>query len=767
MTKPKGPRAPKLRKPTDFRPPLALLGAAAALAAAVWLGAQIWSWQQPPAPKKEAGQAATFAAPAGAALPPELPAEERFAPVAETASLRLLADSKTGHFQLVDKTTGHVTRSYPDPRYWAGETLPAGWKNNLLSPVVIEYANIANYKSASKTVGLIGEDGYVESFQPTSAGFRATFVFGKGQFKIPVEVAIKERYVETTIMDDGIVEGGGFSLLNAKLYPLFGSQPSYGQDGYLLVPDGPGALIRFRSDRMMPQLVYNESIYGSDASFYSENAARQPASLPVFGLKSGDRSFLAVVTEGAETANVYAAPSGAVGISNWVTAEWQYRKRYFQSVSKSTNEGFFTYGKDMLAAPRRTIRYYMLDPGAGDYVGMAAAYRSHLTGEMKLRPLKPSENGIPLYVDIVGGDIEKGLLLDRYRAATPTSEAIRLVRDLRDAGVRNMTVHYAGWQSDGYSAHGRYFPVEPKLGGDEGMKAFIDFAHSLNVPVFLTANYTVRNDSRGFWRRRDGLRDLAGNVLETRRGGGREPDTLVSAGFYRKAVAADLPKYRSLGADGIYFEDGIGRQAATDFNGRYPASRGDAIAIQRQVLLETKEALGAVTANGASAFAFDRVSHIPRLADDYSHDIFIDEAVPFVQIALHGLIAYSGERSNLRGDSRAEFLRSIEYGAYPAYVFTSAPSDLLKRSYSVWYYSLNYADWLASLTEEYRRSNEALAAVQDKAITGHRSLAPNVKETTYEGGYRIVVNYNETDYAAGGLRVPGQNFAIVKGEAAP
>ncbi|GAA3408866.1 DUF5696 domain-containing protein [Paenibacillus hodogayensis] len=741
---------------------------AVVLAATLWLGVQIWSWQKQAStlPAKTA-PAGAFASAGSTVLPPVLPPEERFKPVAESASLKLLADSVTGHFQVLDKANGSVLRSYPDPAYWAKETLPAGWKNNLLSPIIVEYANISNFKSATKTVGLIGEDGFVEGFQTTADGFRATFVFGKGQFKIPVEVALKNNYVETSILDEGIVEGGSFSLLNAKLYPLFGSKPTDGQDGYLFVPDGSGALIRFKPNRIMQQLTYNESIYGSDGSFYKENTERQPVTFPVFGLKSGSQGFLAVVTEGAEAANVYAAPSGSVGISNWVTAEWQYRKRFFQSVSKSTADGFFTYSADKFAVPRRTVRYYVLGPQTNDYVGMAAVYRSYLQNEKGVKPRQPTRQGIPLYIDLIGGDIEKGLLLDRYKTATPTSEAVRLVQDIYDRGIRNLTVHYAGWQGDGYSTHGDYFPVDSRLGGNKGMKAFIDFAHSLSIPVYLAANYSINNDGKGFWPRRDGLRDLAGNVLETQLTGRQDPSSFVSPGFYRKKVASDLPDFKGLGADGIYFEDGIGSLLSTDYNSRYRASRGEAIGVQRDIFDRTKQSLGAVAANNANAYVWDQIDHLPRLADDYSYDIFFDEAVPFAQIALHGLIGYTSEWANLRDESRNAFLRSIEYGAYPTYIFTSSASDKLKDAYSIWQYSLNYKDWLDSLTEEYRRTDEALSAVQDKAIVGHRALAPNVKETVYEGKYRIIVNYNSTEYTEGKLRVPGQDFVVVKGEAAP
>ncbi|WP_027091827.1 DUF5696 domain-containing protein [Cohnella thermotolerans] len=736
-----------------------LLAGAIVLAAIGWLALRV---AQTPG-TEEAAASAAIETPAGAALfRPQLPNEGSFRKAAESASLTLLADPATAHFQVVSKTTGQVWRSYPDPEDWKQEQLTGVWKNNLLSPVIVEYANLSNYKAASKTVGLVDEKGYVENFQTKPDGFTATFVLPAGGFKLPVEVTLHDDYVETALLDQGLAEGDN-SLLNVKLYPLFGGQATKGQDGYLFVPDGSGSLIRFKSGRILPQSVYNYSIFGDDAAFYLDDPNRQRILLPVFGLKSGDQGFLAVVTDGAAFAKVFAAPSGAIGTSNWVTAEWQYRKRFFQSVSRSTNAGFYTYGEDRFESPRRSVRYYPLSGEDSGYVGMASVYRNYLMKEQKVQRLANVPSDIPFYLDLMGGDIRKGLLLDDYMTATPTSEAKGLLQEIYDQGIHRIVVQYAGWQQDGYSTQGGYFPVDSRIGGSKGMKAFIDFAHTLGIPVYLTANYTENNNGDdGFWSRRDGVRDLSGNVLEAPDGA-----KLVSAGFYRKTLASDLKEFKKLGADGIRFENGIGERLTTDFNSRYGGSRTDEIGIQRQVIEQTKQTLGSVAVSNANAYTYDLIDHIPLLTDDDSYDIFTDEAVPFAQIALHGLIPYTSQWSNLRNESRTEFLRMIEYGAYPTYLLTTAPSDRLKGAYSAWYYSMNGRDWLPELTEEYRKADEALAPVQDKFIVGHRALAPQVKETIYEGGYRVVVNYGKSAYDVGSVKVPAQDFAIVKGGETP
>ncbi|WP_127530462.1 DUF5696 domain-containing protein [Paenibacillus kobensis] len=728
-----------------------------------WIALQIWN------PWGEKGTDAALTAAQfenkGQPYKSAVPAEAGFETAAENDKLRLLVDRSTSHFEIVDKATGSIWRSYPNPQEWPKETATGTWKSHLLSPILIEYVNAKNYKSSSFTAGLVDTGGYLEQFQLKEDGFSVTFAFPKAQIKIPVEVSLHKDYVETRVIDAGIVEGD-LSLLNVKLYPLFGAEPYVGQDGYIMIPDGSGSLIRFGDKRIMPQLTYDESVYGQDLSFYNEETGRQRITMPVYGLKSGNQSFFSIITEGEAYANVYAAPGGAVGRSNWVTTEWQYRKKFYQSVSKNTGEGFYTYSSDRFVSERRATRYYPLTGTDSDYSGMAAVYRNYLTTEKGVKPVTSAKADIPLFLDIVGADIEKGLFTDSYLKATTTGEAESLLKDVYDLGIHNMQVHYSGWQQDGYSSQGGYFPVDKRIGGSSGMKRFIDYAHSLQIPVYLTANYTLNtNGDDGFWWRRDGLRNMAGTVLKEQKKQQDEQDdaAYVSPGFYEKVVRSDLNSYKKLGADGIYFENGIGAQLNTDFNNRYKDSRSDSVGIQRSILEQTKETLGSAAAGNVNFYALDEVDHVHQLASDYSYDVFITEPIPFAAIVLHGLRTYSLEWSNVRDEWQSQFLRSIEYGASPSYILSGDHSDDMRRSYSLWYYSLDYKNWISRITDEYKQMNAVLAEVKDRVITSHRTIAPGVKETEYDGGYRVLVNYNDQPYESGGLVVPALGYTVKKG----
>jgi hypothetical protein len=700
--------------------------------------------------------------PAGAAksVPPE---DALFRVVTESVGFKLWVDDKSGHFKVENKQNGQIWRSYPNPEQWPKETITGTWRNNLLSPIMIEYIDASNSKSQAKTISWLEDKGVLEGFQTTPNGFKVVYNFTGTEFKIPVEVRLKDDYVETVIYDQDIKEGK-LSLLNLKLFPLLGAEAyNEKEEGYLLVPDGSGALIRFKSNQANDKSFYRANVYGPDSAFYNETTARNPLRAPVFGLKSGNQGLVGVIVSGEEYSKVFAAPTGAYGQYNWVTTEWQYRTKFFQNTSRKGPNGFFTYSKDRFNVPERKVRYYLLDPAKSDYVGMAEKYRTYLIKEKGLKPIQPKSSEVPFYVDIIGADIKKGLLWDKYLKGTTTSEAIEMIKSFAARGIKNLTVQYAGWQQDGYSSYGGLFPVDSRLGGNEGMQQFIQYAHTQQIPVYLTANYTLNSNGEDrFWPMFDGIRNLAGKVLEFENYANHEMTTQVSPLFTASLTQRDLSSYKALGADGIYFNEGIGQYLNSDYNNGYLATRSQVLKSQQDILKQTKEALGGVHVENANFYALDEVNHIHRLADTYSYDIFVDESVPFTQIVLHGLVTYTSEWSNLREQYRNDFLRSIELGAYPAYVFTSSPSGTMKGAYSIFYYSMNYRDWEASAAAEYKRFNEALGDVQSQLIVGHRTLAPNVKETTYEGGKTVIVNYNEKEFNDGTIRVPAQDFIVGK-----
>lgn len=695
----------------------------------------------------------------------ELPSDADFRLVAESESLRLYADANTGHFQVEDKRDGHVLRSYPDPDDWPLETISGTWRNHLRSPILLETIDLTltATKPEVKVNSLLSLNGGIADFHTVDGGFSVTFAMPSIDMLILVEVRLRDDYVETKVVDEGIREGKD-SLLNLKVYPFLGAEQPRGQDGYLLLPDGSGALYRFKDNATGDRSIYRDAIYGGDLAFNSVYTNRKAVALPVYGIKSGDSAFLAVADQGAAFGYMYAAPSGVYGKYAWATVEHNYRLQYYQPTSQDQTQGFLTYSKIKFGGDR-TVRYYVLPKDQADYSGMAAKYREYLMKEKGLKPVVSGSSGsedLPLYVDIIGGDLEKGFLRSRYIVGTTTDEAKSIVDRLHEQGIDRLVVTYKGWQRGGVSTAGFGAETDPRLGGDDGMRSFAAYVRSKGDTLLLETDYTVNNDGRSFDAKRQGMQDQAGTLLRLYNNRSDSKITLVSPRVSLEKLQANLEKFASLGANGLQL-DGVGQTLFSDYNARYGADRSQAADVQSDMLAAVRAKLEHASVLQGNAYVLGQADAIRAMPNDYSYDLFMDEAVPFAQMALHGLVPYTLGWGNTRDEYRKDFLRAVEYGAAPAFLVMNAETKAMKRAYSVWQYSLNYDEWEPAIKRDYDRLNEALGDVQDEFIVGNRTVAPNVKETTYAQGKRIVVNYNTFPVTVDGRQIPAMDFIVVEG----
>ncbi|MFD0676291.1 MULTISPECIES: DUF5696 domain-containing protein [unclassified Paenibacillus] len=700
-------------------------------------------------------------------VPAQLPQESDFKKVAESDALRLNMDEKTGHFIVEDKRNGNVYRSYPNPQYWSQETISENWKKHLSSPLMVQYVDFSKTILQAKETNFAAEGGRVKDVQMIPGGFSLIYELPASGFTIPVQVKVENNYVETKIVREGIKESN-MGLIWVRLFPFLGADYSAGQDGYMLIPDGAGALIRFKENQLNVNKLYDESVYGQDNAFGGMNNNRNRIMMPVFGMKADSKAFVAVLDKGEEYAEIVASPSGVLSNYNWVTAQMNFRASFLQFTSRNSPDewGFVAYNKDELFGSDRVVRYYLLDNKKADYVGMAQTYRDYLMSEKGLKQLPAAEPNLPMHVDIIGGDQEKGVVSDRYLNLTNTSDATQMITSLENKGVKNMSLTYMGWQDGGYSSFGKTLPVDSSIGGNSGMKAFIDHAHRSKFRVYLDTEYAANNTGGGgFDGKFHAMTNLAGRniTLGLLYNNSRVP--MVSEKFNEASVKKDLKLYKEMGVDGLAVNR-TGQRLFSDYNTSYGSPRNEARNTQERILKNIKEELGGVQGKSSNFYALPYINHIQTMIYDHSYDLFTDEAVPFAQIAAHGLITYSSEYANNRQEDVKDFLRDIEYGAVPSFIFTRAETKDYVNAYGIRYYNTYFPNWVSFAAEQYKQYNDALGDVQSQFISNHKTLADNVKETTYANGKRIVVNYNLEPYRDEGLDVPAQSFIVIQGGAA-
>lgn len=695
--------------------------------------------------------------------------------IAENAGYKLKADSKTGHFIVENKQTGDVLRSFPNPKGWDEDKTADAWKLHLQSPFMFSYVEMNERKDMVKESNLLNHESKVD-FQKMDDGFKVTYEIPGLGFVIPIEVQLKEDYVETKVLSDDIKDEKEFEkedgekdpmarLVSLRLFPFLGAETSENENGSLFLPDGSGVLVDFKKNRASTTNLYSERVYGDDQAFAAKTSlsSRLPVKMPVFGIMSEEQAILGVIHDGDAYSNIVSAPSESFSQYNWVTGEHLFRFKYFQPTNKQKTEGFFTYSKEMQRT-ERTIRYYMIDEENPDYVDMAVRYRQYLMEDQGLKRRESEKENLELHLNILGGGTKEGFIWDSFLPMTTTNQAKKIVNKLSSLNVEDMSITYHGWQEGGYGTYGEHFPVDSKLGGNDEMKAFADYVHSKGYSLYLNAStYTYNNTGKdGFRASRDGLRDLSSSVMSFGKSG--DDVVLVSPRWMKDAIFEDLDKAKELGIDGYLYGDGIGSNLSTDYNENHFAKRKEVKQIQQDIINETKQTLGNVQVTAGNFYSLKNSNHIEQMENDYSYDLYVDKKVPFAQVALHGLVSYSFDYGNMSGNATESFLKGIEYGAEPSFLVTYEESHkLLELKSRHKFYSTYYQDWEMEIAKQYKHFNKALGDVQNQFITDHRKLADGVFETTYENGKRIIVNYNMNPYVKGEIVVEAEDFIMLEG----
>ena len=140
--------------------------------------------------------------------------------------------------------------------------------------------------------------------------------------------------------------------------------------------------------------------------------------------------------------------------------------------------------------------------------------------------------------------------------------------------------------------------------------------------------------------------------------------------------------------------------------------------------------------------------------------LYTTEVVPFLQIVLAGYVPMYGRALNFSPNLRADMLRHADFGVYPSFFLTHAPTSAILNTSSGWIFSSSYEQWGQEVEETYQWLNNLLSAVKGEQIVARETLSSGVVATTYSNGRQIVVNYNSAPFSDGSLIVDPENAII-------
>lgn len=594
---------------------------------------------------------------------------------------------------------------------------------------------------------------------------------------IPLEYRLTDKGLEATVKAADIEEHGNVYISQIDVLQFFGAASNKAQ-GYILVPDGSGALINLNSGNQAT--AYNQAIYDIDpvAQNYVVIEETECARLPIFGIKADDNAIFARITAGDAIASVNADVAGKLNNYNYAYASFNVReKELLNMFGVQGSKSDIPVVEKSLYKIDLSVSYSFLTKDDASYSGMARTYRKQLIDEGILKETNQSES-VPLYLDIIGGVEQKkhimGIPYEGVCVMTTYDEASEIVDNLYDSDITNLRLNYQGWFNGGI-----YHDVADKIKliGSVGSKSDLE---SLNKKLedkggklFMDVAFQkVSHESKRFTSVLEASKYYSGYVVEL---GATDPSTvrqtsnlewydemiyyMISPKFLNRYVDKFASKITKYDVSGINLTD-LGSVLTSDKKRSELINRQQAENIvigQYEKLAETKKNL---METGGNEYSLKYVSDIIDAPTSYSAYYIIDEQVPFYEMVIHGSISYSGEAFNLMDDDLDDdfVLNCIEYGIAPRFTLSYKDPSKMKYTSSADKYSVLYTTWLDKAKEMYGNINEALKDVDGSAMINHEKLDNGLIKVDYENGKTIYINKTSQDITVDGNTVKAKNY---------
>ena len=680
---------------------------------------------------------------------------------AENDCLALYIKEETASIRVVNKESGYVWGALEneDP-----ENLNNTWVAFAQSVVSISYMDSSG---AIKQMGAGYKDAECE-FEYFDNGFVCKADFGrKVDISLEAKVTLEEDHITFSVDDSTIVESGDNFLSSVYFVPFLGSTQEDQADGYLFVPDGSGALLRYQKAAKYLK-SYSARVYGIDYAIdtldeLNDLSSNRPVeflkseytvTMPVYGLTLGvdQEAVFGRVTQGDSYAFINASPAGLTVPYNWVCASFLYRQVYSQPISKN-GAGVPVVQKNANSVDP-VLEVYFLSGDSANYSGMARLYRGILTEEGVLQNNLLS-NAPQLALDYVAADVEEGMLFHSTKEVTSLSYITDSVQYLQEAGIANIALTLKGWQEGGLSGYTKSHIFQTtELGSFEELEQ-------------LQTCLTEKNGTLLFYS--DPLRGTELQVNSRQNVGiTLSQSTIKKSAVMKDAFLGDVWYLKpELGMEYLQNQMAVleehGFQMAIDgadlLYGEYLVSE---FASREEIKDRLTEIYGEMAAGG-SLTLFNPNQYLLQYTGVYrntpvsgSQELYETDSVPFLQMVLSGNMTMVAPYANHGFYSKIDLLKSIEYNVYPSYLLTEADNIDLADTTLADESSTKFTNWSATIEASYQFVSGILQQVQGQQMLKHARLDQNLFAVTYENG-TVYINYGPAD-------VTLENGTVVKAE---
>ena len=607
------------------------------------------------------------------------------------------------------------------------------WRNKVASPVWISYFG------GSENNPQLREESFFESSNSRfdldilSNGISVQLFFGISQIELTYEVTLTERGFDVSLRQDSIKENSNALLSNVSIYPFFGAAKKELIPGYIMVPDGVGALFRFDQfeDFTSP---YQKPFYGRDfaiSTFVDETSITGDdlnLTANTYGAIHGinQQGYLNILKEGQAYATLTVYPADVITDFFFAYTTFTYRSSYRQPLNQSQTNSVLRVQEETNPFDIH-MDYQLLSNEQANYVGMAQTYQDHLIQRENLELNLDAHQ--PIHLDILMQDNERAFIGRNTFLMTTAKDILNMIESFDD-DMLYLTLR--GTSNHGYSgASLDIFPLSSDLGSKEDWESIFT---KQNVFIYIYLEPLKLYTNSRFHSQLEVARGR--HLLSYRFSDDYGTYDYVNPYNYETYLESKIEAITAFGFDGVAFEN-LGNTIYGSF-GDTPFTRGEMLDL-------TKTLVSHQTVYQGYDFAFgsDALFQMPLT---HSQHAKMTDTVPFITYALAGYQDVFGPYHNYFGNTSNMLLKMIDFHVSPSFQITQeSPYRLLNSPNQTWF-STRFSIWESEIHRQKNVIYDVLRDVQGETIINRLIPELGISIVTYSSGNKIIINYTNEDY---------------------
>lgn len=684
--------------------------------------------------------------------------------MAENDTYKMYYYEKRLSIMLEDKTTGKIIESTLSDELDDGDS-NAAWNGRMKSGINL---TVIQKEQNNLQADMVTTPNEIVTTK-TDKGFSAKVTFVPYKISLTVNVTLEDDGVVVCVPDDSIEENlEGTYIATVSLFPFMGYSHLDEKKGYMLIPDGNGALINLDNKEGRYTTGFSQMIYGSDSGFVESDTKTylweeldmlrdaNQVMAPIFGVAHTEdqQGYLAIVEKGEKRASIEVQPNGAMVNYNRCYARFLLRDIYVQPLNNS-NSGTMRRAEEDRSHSDLQVRYILLSGDEANYSAMATKYREYLLANNMLTKKDSSYN---TRVDFLGTERENFLLGTRAVTMTTTEDIERMYGELQGAGVKNLLTIYKGWQDGGlYDLPISSYDADSHIGGNSDLTDLIKDSESSGYKIYLYNDALRLNPSTNMFNF---------NTVK-----------LVNKRAFEEEIWADVYKTfnyltpASTVEDFTDFVESMNNKELTkiavsgitdnifSYSYRSEYYTRKSVAEAYSGLLDSIDEKADMVLEQPSAYLWknmDAYLDMPLGSSDY---MYADEEIPFMSMVLKGVVPMYSEYVNFEANKQKFLLQMVESGVYPSFYLTAENSSQLINTNSANLYSTEYTTYKDSVIDYDKQLSELNAVLNDANIINHEIKDNGVTVVTYSNGIKIYINYSDTQQTVDGVTVDAMSYS--------